>query len=174
MKTRLLTLIACVLLLSACAAPATAPTGEPTKTVEDTAVPSPTEPPAQESATAPEDTPAPEPTQAPSDTVEPTMMPEDNPVQAQVSFAADVLPIIQQRCIRCHGGDETEEGLDMSSYAALMQGSDHGAVVIPGDAANSPFAVSVETGDMPKRGAKLTAEQVQLFKDWVNQGAIEN
>ena len=62
----------------------------------------------------------------------------------------------------------------MKSYAAIMAGSEHGAVVIPGDAANSHLAQMVVEGKMPKRGPKLTPAQVQLIVDWINQGALEN
>ena len=58
---------------------------------------------------------------------------------SKVSFANDVMPILKDTCIKCHGGEKTEKGLDMTTYAALMNGSDNGAVVVPGDAANSSF-----------------------------------
>jgi hypothetical protein len=91
-----------------------------------------------------------------------------------VSFANDVLPIIQSRCINCHGGDRTEEGLVMLTYADIIAGSDNGPVVIPGDAEHSLLAELVSTQKMPKRGPKLTPPQVQVIIDWINQGALDN
>jgi uncharacterized membrane protein len=91
-----------------------------------------------------------------------------------VSFANDVLPIIQSRCINCHGGEQTEEGLVMLTYADIMVGSDNGPVVIPGDAEHSLMAELVSTQEMPKRGPKLTPPQVQVIIDWINQGALDN
>lgn len=92
-----------------------------------------------------------------------------------VNFANDIQPIIQSRCVNCHGGSRgTEEGLDMTSYANLMAGSDNGPVVIPGDADGSLLVELVVEQEMPKRGAKLTPPQLQLIIDWVNQGALEN
>ena len=93
---------------------------------------------------------------------------------ATVSFATDVFPIIQSRCINCHGGDRTEEGLVMLTYADLMAGSDNGPVITPGDAVNSLLAELVSTQKMPKRGPKLTPPQVQVIIDWINQGASNN
>jgi uncharacterized membrane protein len=84
------------------------------------------------------------------------------------------MPIIQSRCINCHGGDRTSEGLSMKSHAELMTGSENGAVITPGDAANSLLVEMVAEGKMPKRGPKLTPDQVQLFTDWINQGALDN
>ncbi|MFZ5909127.1 MAG: c-type cytochrome domain-containing protein [Chloroflexota bacterium] len=134
--------------------------------------------------------PAPEPaaTQAPptadvepvpvTETASPEMTESPAPApaaeSATVSFANDVYPILESRCLNCHGGDSTREGLSVKTYADLMAGSDNGPVVVPGDAANSLFVELVANQKMPKRGAKLTPPQVQLFTDWVNQGALEN
>ena len=97
-----------------------------------------------------------------------------SPQGATVSFANDVFPIIQSRCINCHGGDRTEEGLVMLTFADIMTGSNNGPVVIPGDAEHSLLAELVATQKMPKRGPKLTPPQVQVIIDWINQGALDN
>ncbi len=117
---------------------------------------------------APTHTPAP-----PTDTASPTDTAQPAPA-AGVSFTNDVLPILQSRCVNCHGGDRVEEGLLMRSYAELMAGSDNGAVIVPGDAANSLLAELISNQKMPKRGPKLTPPQVQVIVDWINQGALEN
>ena len=151
-------------LLSACASPAAEP---PTSSPTDTAAPAtekPTNvPPVTDTAAA---------TEPPAATEAPATQPAAE--GATVSFANDVLPIIQSRCIGCHGGDRTEEGLDMNTHASLLAGSDNGPVVIPGDAVNSLFVEMVATQKMPKRGPKLTPPQIQIFTDWVNQGALDN
>jgi len=92
----------------------------------------------------------------------------------QVSFANDVFPIIEIRCFNCHGGERIEEGLNLTSYAGVMAGSVNGAVVVAGDAENSLLIEMVATQKMPKRGVKLTPAQVQIFRDWVNLGALNN
>jgi uncharacterized membrane protein len=105
----------------------------------------------------------------------PTTPPTEASAQtATVSFANDVLPILDSRCKNCHGGRETEEGLNMTTYALLMAGSENGLVVVPGDADNSLLAEQVVSQEMPKRGPKLTPPQVQLIVDWINQGALDN
>src|SRR5215213_6953257 len=112
------------------------------------------------------------PTEAPAATEAPVTQPAAG--GATVSFANDVLPIIESRCIGCHSGDRTEEGLVLKTHADIMAGSDNGPVVVPGDAANSLLVEMVTTQKMPKRGPKLTPPQVQLITDWVNQGALDN
>jgi hypothetical protein len=91
-----------------------------------------------------------------------------------ISFSTDLLPLLQNRCKNCHGGNKTEEGLVLLSYSEVMAGSENGPVVIPGDAANSMLAEMLLENEMPKRGPKLTPVQVQLFVDWINQGALDN
>ena len=96
------------------------------------------------------------------------------PAEMTVSFSEDVFPIIQSRCINCHGGDRTEGELILRSYEDLMTGGESGLVIIAGDAENSLLVQLVSEQKMPKRGPKLTPVQVQTIADWVNEGANNN
>jgi uncharacterized membrane protein len=149
-KATLLMLVGFALILAACAAPAPQAT--------NTSAPAPTEAAAQ--ATEP---PAPASTDAPTAAA-----------TSSVSFATDVMPILQNRCFNCHGGDSTKEGLSFASYETLMTGSNNGPVIVAGDAANSLLVQMLQKGKMPKRGPKLTPEQVQIIIDWINAGALNN
>jgi len=91
-----------------------------------------------------------------------------------VSFANDVLPILNSRCANCHGGNRTEEGLILLTYADIVRGSDNGPVIVAGNADGSFLVEQVVSQEMPKRGPKLTPPQIQLIIDWINQGALEN
>lgn len=117
-------------------------------------------------------------TEAPTEVVPtniPTEVSTENPAAtATVSFANDVMPIIQSRCVNCHGGDRIEEGLLMRSYDEIMTGSDNGPVIVPGDTANSLLVELVTTKEMPKKGPKLTPPQIQIITDWVAAGALNN
>lgn len=93
---------------------------------------------------------------------------------AGVSFSAEIFPILKSRCVNCHGGNKTEEGLNMTSYDDLMAGSENGPVVIPGDSTNSSLATSLVERKMPKRGPKLSPEMVQLILRWIDEGAPDN
>jgi hypothetical protein len=55
-----------------------------------------------------------------------------------------------------------------------MIGSEKGAVITPGDAANSKLVTLTASGKMPKRGSNLTPEQLQQLTDWINAGALNN
>ena len=119
---------------------------------------------------------APTETAAPTATIPSTGTPtfEPTPTAAGISFANDIFPILESRCLNCHGGERVEEGLVMRSYADLMAGSDNGPVVVPGDSVNSQVAQLLLANKMPKRGPKLTPPQVQLIVDWINHGALNN
>jgi len=151
-------------LLSACGAQATsAPESAPAEAVAP-ATEAPTEvPPSTDTAA---------PTGPPTATEAPATQPAAQ--GATVSFATDIFPIFESRCIGCHGGERTQEGLDLKTHASLMAGSNNGFVVTPGDAADSLLVEMVATQKMPKRGPKLTPPQIQLITDWVNQGALDN
>jgi septal ring-binding cell division protein DamX len=152
-------------LLSACASPATAvPVSQPTEAAAPTITSTqPTE--AATSVAVVTETSAP--------TVESS--PTSQPAAAVTpSFVNDVLPILEGRCVNCHGGDRTEEGLNLKTHSDLLAGSDNGAVVIPNDADHSKLVELIMNGKMPKRGPKLTPPQIQLIVEWINQGALEN
>ena len=147
-------------LLSACEAHATntpAPASQPTERPA---------PPTQAIETIP----------AATKTAQPTTVPNTEPAAqaSPVSFANDVLPLLESRCKNCHGGNRTEEGLVLLTYADIMKGSKNGPVVSPGNADSSLLVELLVEQKMPKRGPKLTSPQVQLIIDWINQGAMEN
>ena len=95
------------------------------------------------------------------------------------SYAADVAPILEQRCLECHrpGGVGYERsGLDMRSYESLMKGTKFGRVVVPGDTIGSVLLQLVEhrvdpSLDMPHGRAKLPQREIDVLEKWIEQGA---
>ena len=90
------------------------------------------------------------------------------------SIKTDVLPILNNKCGRCHGDQRSEKKLKLNSYKNVMAGSENGPVVTPGNALKSLLVELVSSGKMPKSGGKLTAAEIQLLTDWVNAGANDN
>ena len=41
---------------------------------------------------------------------------------AKVTFADDVFPILENKCVNCHNTDEAKGGLDLASFGATMTG----------------------------------------------------
>ena len=95
-------------------------------------------------------------------------------LSSEVSYAKDVRPILESRCASCHMGEFVSEGLDMNTYESLLEGSQNGPVIVPGDARHSLLVKKVTEGKMPKRGPKLTPAQIQIITDWINAGAPNN
>jgi len=104
--------------------------------------------------------------------------------QREISFQSDIDPILHDKCQQCHvppnGIGYVKTGLNMQSYDTLMQGTLFGKVIIPGDSKRSVINKLVEgrAGEsmrMPHGEAKkLTAEEVEDFRLWVDQGALNN
>lgn len=93
---------------------------------------------------------------------------------ASISFSNDVQPIFEQYCTRCHGDSKADEGLILLTYASTMAGSDNGEVIVVGDPGNSLLAQMIVNGEMPKRGAKPNAQEIQVILDWIKAGAKDN
>ena len=76
----------------------------------------------------------------------------------KVSFINDVKPIMDARCLSCHGvgGNfpELKNYSEVSNHAAMVKNE-------------------VASGRMPK-GAALTAAQIKSIVDWVDEGALDN
>ena len=116
-------------------------------------------------------TPSPVPTEVPPT---PTGTPAPVAETAVVSFAADVLPILERRCVKCHGGEKTEEGLILKTYAEVMAGSWNGPVIEPGSAADSYLVELIVSGEMPNKEPRLLPSEIRLISDWIDAGALEN
>src|SRR6266568_3697498 len=89
---------------------------------------------------------------------------------AKVDYARDVLPILRQNCVSCHGPAQQSSGmrLDRKSMVISRRG------VVPGSSDNS-FLYQRISGNayglqMPPTGS-LRPEQIQTIKTWIDQGA---
>lgn len=106
-----------------------------------------------------------------------------------VSFAKKIVPILESRCAGCHmTGDEPGEMALVSDTAhrdLLKQSAqaEHMQIVSPGDPLNSYLMMKLEGKQlevgghgarMPMATSPLTEHQLQLFRDWILQGAIPN
>ena len=102
------------------------------------------------------------------------------PAQSEPSFAKDVLPILTNKCFRCHGPDEEtlESGLRLDSFEHATREADSGSpAIVPGDFKNSELWVRVSSSDvdlrMPPEGAgkPLNAAELRIVRDWIQSGA---
>ena len=59
--------------------------------------------------------------------------------------------------------------MDLTTYAGLMKGGKDGAVIVPGDPANS-LLVKIQSD---KHFMNLVPEELDLVQKWIEAGALE-
>src|SRR5438445_1472680 len=88
----------------------------------------------------------------------------------KVDFSRDVLPILRQNCVGCHGPSQQISGLRLDRKSAVLGRR----AVVPGSPENSflfhRIAGSEYGMQMPPTGA-LRPEQINTIKTWIAQGA---
>ena len=100
-----------------------------------------------------------------------------------VEFNRDIRPLLSDNCFQCHGPDQAkrkaELRLDIESAAlALNDGAVRTArPIVPGDPAASELYRRIASTDADEQmppadsGRKLSAEQIELVRRWIEQGA---
>src|SRR5436190_614533 len=96
---------------------------------------------------------------------------------AAVDFARDVQPIFQKHCYDCHGEQKQKNNLRLDVKAhAFKGGEEHGPPIVPGKSAESVLIKFVSGEDtenlMPPKGERLSASEVDILRDWIDQGAV--
>lgn len=91
-------------------------------------------------------------------------------------YLRDIKPLLQQKCYACHGALKQQAELRLDTAASLMQGGESGPTLTAGDPSHS-LLLDVLTGEagftMPpdNEGARLTAAEIELVRQWIGQGA---
>lgn len=96
----------------------------------------------------------------------------NKPAAAEVRFESDILPLLQAKCVRCHGGKEPQGELNLSTLALTLQGGDSGAAVVPGKPEASLLYEKIHNGTMPpEKKNRLGEAEVELVRRWILAGA---
>ncbi len=88
---------------------------------------------------------------------------------ASVDFATEIKPLLDQRCIACHGEKIHLSGLRFDDKDSAAR------VIVPGKPAESKILAKVKGesgGVMPPAGPKLTADQIAKLTKWIEEGAV--
>ena len=99
------------------------------------------------------------------------------PAAPKVDFASAVQPIFEEHCYKCHGPDvRVKGGLLLNAKADAMEGGESGVVIVPGDSEGSLLVKLIngphdDIKQMPAKGDKLTAEQIEVLAKWIDEGA---
>ncbi|MDA1315538.1 MAG: DUF1553 domain-containing protein [Acidobacteria bacterium] len=98
---------------------------------------------------------------------------------AKVDFDRDVRPILSDKCFACHGPDEAQRqaGLRLDTKEGAFADRGGYQVIVPGDSAASRIYQRIsheqEVARMPppEFERKLTEEEIDVIRRWVEQGA---
>lgn len=97
------------------------------------------------------------------------------PANHPIDFSKDIKPIFESSCIKCHGRGRDKGGLRLDTRETILKGGDTGPAIVPGKSTESLLIELVQGFDpdsvMPKKGTKLTPEQIGLLRAWIDQGA---
>lgn len=92
---------------------------------------------------------------------------------AKVDFSRDVLPILSEKCFKCHGPDSSsrQAGLRLDTFAGATAGS----VVVPGKPEASLILKRVTSKDSPmppaETGKHVTPAEAEVLRRWIAEGA---
>ncbi|MBS0210672.1 MAG: hypothetical protein JSS27_17150 [Planctomycetes bacterium] len=94
----------------------------------------------------------------------------------RVTFT-EVQAVFREHCYTCHNQDQAKSDLALDSYASTMRGGAGGDVVFAGDLDNSRLWTLVshkEAPKMPPEQDKLPEAKLNIIKQWILDGALEN
>ena len=100
--------------------------------------------------------------------------------KAGVTFDADIKPIIEKSCLKCHSGEKPKGKFRVDTRENILKGADGEKVLEAGNSAKSKMIHSVadlvadeEMPPLDKRDKypALTKDQIGLLRAWIDQGA---
>ncbi|MBX6312154.1 MAG: DUF1549 domain-containing protein, partial [Isosphaeraceae bacterium] len=95
---------------------------------------------------------------------------------AEDLFRRKVYPLLQAKCLGCHGdGEDLESELDLRTREAALRGGVRGPALVPGDPGRSLlYQAASRQGDFPmppKAANRLSAAELADLKAWIEAGA---
>ncbi|MDF1746825.1 MAG: c-type cytochrome, partial [Gimesia sp.] len=97
----------------------------------------------------------------------------------QIDFKKTIQPIFVKHCQDCHGPDAREGGLRLTNRKNILMRNDSGEpAIVAGKSDASILMHRVSSQDekeqMPPAdtGERLSKQEIQILKQWIDQGAI--
>src|SRR5262245_53001864 len=89
-------------------------------------------------------------------------------------FHSDVKPLLNTRCISCHGPDKAEGGLRLDYRERVLKGGDSGPALVPGKPEKSLLLMAIKRThkilEMPPK-EKLSGRDIDVIERWIREGA---
>ena len=101
-----------------------------------------------------------------------------NAADDKVDFAKDVVPILKEYCVRCHGGDKVKGKLNLKTKAGFLKGGVSGEVVVPGKPDKSLLYTVLIDKDPethmppPEEKKQPTKGHIATIYKWIEQGPV--
>src|SRR5262245_10034761 len=91
---------------------------------------------------------------------------------APPSFDKDVNPLLQAKCVKCHGEKTRKADLDLSTSSGILKGGESGPAIVADKPEKSPLYEKVHAGEMPpKKDDRLSEAQIETLRQWIANGA---
>ena len=96
--------------------------------------------------------------------------------QSRPGFTADVAPVLQQRCVVCHGPDKSRGHFRLDTFADLLKpGSSGKPTIVSGQPeASHLYQLIVEPNEderMPQKAEALPPNEITTIRAWIAAGA---
>ncbi|WKN32835.1 DUF1553 domain-containing protein [Porifericola rhodea] len=96
--------------------------------------------------------------------------------EQKVDFNAEIRPILNKKCITCHGGVKRSGDFSLLFRSEALGVNESGKrAIVPGDVEASEMIHRIKHTDpeerMPPEGEPLSQEEVNLLSRWIEQGA---
>ena len=95
----------------------------------------------------------------------------------KLDYRKDIAPILRDYCAGCHNDDDYEGALTIETFQSLMEGgeTEDKTIIVPGKPEESYlFQTMIKTEKPampPKREPQLSAEDIDLVRQWIAEGA---
>ena len=105
-----------------------------------------------------------------------SVLPETIPPESSaLDFERQIAPVLQARCIGCHGEKVQEGGVRLDSRDRILRGGDNPNIVKAGRSSESRLIdlvtdMSHDNLIMPPEGPRLRTEQIEALRRWIDQG----
>ena len=96
--------------------------------------------------------------------------------KGQPTFESDVLPILERRCVECHGETKRKGGLRLDRATSIFAGDPSTWRVRPGDPERSELLRRAllppsDEDRMPPKGEPLSPVEIEAIRAWIVAGA---
>ena len=92
-----------------------------------------------------------------------------------VDFEREIRPLLQERCIECHGEKKQKGELRLDAKSFAFKGGHEGPAIVVGKIDKSPLFQRITHADekerMPPKGDPLTPSQIKTIQTWIESGA---